>query len=196
VVVLDLRISYPYVDVVRGDSEGGAYQLVQFLLGLGHRQIAMLSGPVDMSTAVDRVAGYRRAMSEAGLESNEALIYLGAYSIDGGYDMMQQVLQKSLSPTAVFAGNNFIAVGAFRVLREAGLRVPDDVSLVAFDDLPITFSIDPFLTVVTQPPYDMGRRAAELLLARLSDQAAEYQDIILPTQIIVRRSSGPPRQQG
>jgi len=113
VVVLDLRISYPYVDVVRGDSEGGAYQLVQFLLGLGHRQIAMLSGPVDMSTAVDRVAGYRRAMSEAGLESNEALIYLGAYSIDGGYDMMQQVLQKSLSPTAVFAGNTLLLWARF-----------------------------------------------------------------------------------
>ncbi len=95
-------------------------------------------------------------------------------------------------PTALFAANNFIAIGAFHALSEAKLRVPDDVSVVAFDDLPPAFVIDPFLTVVEQPAYDMGQRATELLLARLSGEGPMIpQMVVLPTRMIIHRSSGP-----
>jgi LacI family transcriptional regulator len=193
VVVLDRRVPHGQVDVVRGDSEGGAYWLVRLLLTLGHRRIAILAGPQTVSTAVDRVAGYRRALAEASLDASVELIYYGEYTQRGGYEMVQQALTTTPWPTALFAANNFIAIGALKALRDAGLRVPEDMALVCFDDLP---AIDPFLTVAAQPAYEMGQRATELLLARLSGQTPqEYQEIVLPTEMIVRSSSGPPQDR-
>jgi LacI family transcriptional regulator len=196
VVVLDRRVPGGGVDVVRGDSERGAYDLVRLLLGLGHRRIAVLSGPEEVSTAADRVAGYRRALEETGIAEKSALIQHGPLTQAGGYAMTQRVLQLEPSPTALFAANNFIAIGAYRALRDAGLRVPEDMALVAFDDLPPAMVMDPFLTVAAQPAYEMGRKATELLLSRLAGNRLAgngpegYQEIILPTELIVRRSSG------
>lgn len=191
VVVLDRRIPDAQADVVRCDSEGGAYRLTRLLLSLGHRRIAMLSGPEGVSTAEDRVAGYRRALAEAGLDDDAAMVYYGRFSLESGYDMARQMLARTPRPSGVFAGNNFIAIGALRALRDAGLRVPEDLALVGFDDLPADLVVDPFLTVAAQPAYEMGRQATELLLARLSGESpAAYQEIVLPTEIIVRESSG------
>jgi LacI family transcriptional regulator len=191
VVVLDRRVPNARVDVVRCDSEGGAYQLTRLLLSLGHRRIAMLSGPQGVSTADDRVAGYRRALAEAGLDVSVELIQYGEFTQVSGYEMTQQVLAVTPQPSALFAGNNFIAIGALRALRDTGLEIPEDVALVGFDDLPPALLIDPFLTVAAQPAYEMGQQATELLLARLSGEApAAYQEIVLPTEIIVRESSG------
>jgi LacI family transcriptional regulator len=157
--------------------------LTKLLLTLGHQRIAVLSGPQDVSTAVDRVAGYSRALAEAGLNADELLIYYGEFNQSAGYEMMQKALSITPWPTAVFGANNFIAIGALKALRDIGLGTPEDVALVAFDDLPLTLLIDPFLTT-------------ELLLTRLSGQgSAEYQEIVLPTEIIVRRSSGPPHRE-
>jgi LacI family transcriptional regulator len=193
VVVLDRRIPHVRVDTVRCDSEGGAYTLVRHLLELGHTRVAVLSGPRTVSTAIDRVAGYRRAMQAAGPGVNEELVIHGEYNQASGYAMAQQALALNPRPTALFAANNFIAVGAYRALRDAGLRVPEDISLVTFDDLPAPLVMEPFLTVASQPAYEMGCKATELLLARLSgEETAEPQEIILPTELIVRRSSGPP----
>ena len=190
VVVLDRRVPEDLeTDVVRCDSEGGAYSLVNVLISLGHRRIAALVGPHDVSTAEDRVAGYRRALMDAGLDWEQVLY--GAYSLESGYQLACKSLLSEPRPTAYFAGNNFLAIGAMRALREAGLKVPEQVALVGFDDLPEALVIDPFLTVAAQPAYDMGHKATELLLARLSGQAPETcQEIILPVELIVRRSSG------
>jgi LacI family transcriptional regulator len=194
VVVLDRRVPSRQVDTVRGDSEEGAYQLARHLLALGHMRIAMLSGPRSVSTAADRVAGYARAMTEAKLEIDPRLVVYGEYTQDSGANMTRQVLSLAPPPTALFATNNFIAFGAFRMLREAQLRVPDDLSVVTFDDLPRPWVIDPFLTVVSQPAYEIGRRAAELLLERLAgDGVAETREIVLPTELIVGGSSAPPK---
>jgi LacI family transcriptional regulator len=193
VVILDRRIGSSQVDVVRGDSEKGAALLVQHLVSLGHRRIAALSGPQEVSTAADRVNGYRRALQEAGLAVRQEWIRHGAFSIPSGYEMAQRVFQTSPRPTALFAVNNFIAVGAMRALRDAGLDVPADMSVVAFDDLMSDLLIEPFLTVVDQPSYEMGQRGAELLLARLSGSAPkERREIVLPIKLTVRRSSDRP----
>ena len=195
VVVLDRRVCSGQVDLVCGDSEGGAHQLVDHLLALGHRRIAVLSGPRDVSTAVDRVRGYAEALAEAGLEVRADWVCYGQFSIESGYEMTQQVLTARPCPTALFAVNNFIAIGALRALRDAGLRVPEDMSVVAFDDLISELVIEPFLTVADQPAYEMGQRAAELLLARLSEPSANgYEEVVLPTEITVRASSGPPAE--
>ncbi|HEX9116239.1 MAG TPA: LacI family DNA-binding transcriptional regulator, partial [Anaerolineae bacterium] len=191
VVLVDRHLPGCHVDSVRSDSERGAYDLVRVLLDLGHRRIAALLGPLAVSTAVDRAAGYRRALAQAGLPSGNELIRYGQYNRASGYEMAQDVLQTWPRPTAIFAGNNFIAVGAYHALHSAGLSVPDDVALVAFDDLPLGLIPEPILTVAAQPAYEIGRVATELLLARLAGKGpAEPQEIVLATEVIVRRSSG------
>ena len=112
-----------------------------------------------------------------------------------GYQLAQELLSTQPLPTAIFAANNFLAIGLYRALRAGRLRVPADVAIVAFDDLPAALVLEPFLTVASQPAYDMGCRATELLLARLSGrapaEASGPQNLVLPTEIIVRGSSGP-----
>jgi len=191
VVVLDRRVPNAQVDVVRCDSFGGAYRLVRLLLALGHRRIAALGGPEGVSTADDRIAGYRQALAEVGLGGSGELVFRSAFTQVGGYEMAQRALTVEQRPTAIFAANNFIAIGALKALRDSGVRVPEDMAVVTFDDLPEGLVVDPFLTAAAQPAYEMGRRATELLLARLAGRGEpEPQDIVLPVEVIVRRSSG------
>jgi len=191
VVVLDRRIPHVQADVVRCDSEDGAYQLTRLLLGLGHRGIAMLTGPKNVSTSADRVAGYRRALNEAGLAKRQQMVFYGDFRQASGYQMAQQALAAQPRPTALVAANNFITIGALKALQEAGLRVPEDMALVGFDDLPPAMVAFPFFTVATQPSYEMGQAGTRLLLERLENPAARpFQEIILPTEVIVRQSSG------
>ena len=190
VVVVDGRVPEVKADVVRCDSEGGAYQLAKLLVRQGHRRIAMFSGPHGVSTSEDRVSGCLRAFAEAGLGEDACQVYYGAFTQENGYALTQQVMAANPRPTAVFAGNNFIAIGTQKALRDLGLRVPEDIALVGFDDLPPALVTFPILTVAAQPAYAMGQKATELLLARLSGNAPEeWQEIILPTEIIVRQSS-------
>lgn len=195
VVVLDRRLPPgAEVDTVRCENELGAYQLVRLLIELGHRDIALLSGPLGVSTAEDRLAGFRRAMREAGIEAAAQTIIYGSFNQASGSEMMRQLLVHAPRPTAVFAANNLIGIGALQAIQQAGLRVPDDIAIVSFDDLPPTLLTMPFFTVSAQPAYDMGKRATQLLLARLTQPAAEpCQEIVLPTELIVRQSSGQPR---
>lgn len=193
-VVLDRRLPDTQFDTVRCDSESGAYELVKHLLGLGHQRIAVITGSEQVSTATDRVAGYIRALQEAnpGLPHH---VFWGEYNQTSGYALTVQALALTPRPTAIFATNNFLAIGVMRALRDAGLRVPEDISVVAFDDLPLAITIDPFFTVASQPAYDMGQQATALLLGRLAGTAAAgHQEIVLPIEIIVRKSSGKPPQ--
>lgn len=192
VVVLDRKVPVD-VDIVRADSEDGAYQLIKHLVELGHRRIAALGGPKGLSVVSDRISGYRRALMEAGIDIDDSLIFYGEFKRTAGYDMARQALAVYPRPTALFAINNFIAIGALNALYDIGFRVPEDIAVVGFDDLPESLTVNPFLTAAVQPAYDMGRRAAELLLARLSDPKDRvYQEIVLPTTLAVRRSSGMP----
>jgi LacI family transcriptional regulator len=188
-VILDRRLPGPLtVDVVRCDSEGGAYALTRYLFTLGHHAIAMLGGPHGVSTSDDRVTGFQRAFKEEGW--TPGTIQYGEFSLESGYIMAKKALAESPRPTALFAGNNFIAIGALKALRDAGLRVPEDTTVVGFDDLPQALIVEPFLTVVSQPAYAMGHKATEALIARLSGLAPETpQEIILPTQIVQRHST-------
>jgi LacI family transcriptional regulator len=191
VVVLDRRLVGVRADVVGSDSEGGAFQLMQLLISLGHRRVAMLCGPRGVSTAEDRVAGYTRALREAGLPVDPELIHYGNFTVESGYAMVKNIVAENPRPTALFAGNNFIAIGALKALRDLALSVPEDMAVVGFDDLPATITVDPILTAAKQPAYEMGSQAAELLIKRLSgNKSMKYQEIILPTEIVIRQSSG------
>lgn len=188
VVVMDRSAPGANVDVVRGSSYESARLLMGYLLGLGHRQITVLSGPEHVSTARERVEGARQALFEAGLSPDALTVIYQEYTVDSGYVMALQALAVQPRPTALFAGNNFIAIGALKAARELNLHVPQDFSLVTFDDLPISWMAEPFLTVAAQPAYEMGRRATELLLQRIADPTLPPQEVILPTELIIRQS--------
>jgi LacI family transcriptional regulator len=192
-VVIDRRPPGAAVDSVRGDSLGGAYALGRLLLDLGHRRIALLNGPAGVSTADERQAGYSRALDEAGISPAERLSLSGRFTTGSGRQMTLQALAATPRPTALLAANNFIALGALQAVQECGLRLPQDVALVGFDDLPDALVAFPFLTVAVQPAYEMAQQATGLLLKRLAGEGpAEPQEIILSTRLIVRQSSGSP----
>jgi LacI family transcriptional regulator len=188
-VILDRQLSGVSADIVRGDSEGGAYELTRYLTELGHRRIAILSGPETTSTSTQRVAGYKRALKDAHLKVDSELISFGKFCQDSGYERTMKLLALSRRPTALFAGNNFIAIGIMKALYESGLRIPEDMSVVGFDDLPPGLLVQPFLTVAAQPAYEMGYRATKLLLERIANSGEpSHQEIVLPTQLVIRQS--------
>lgn len=190
-VGLDCPVPGMALDLVRADSRAGAYELVRYLIELGHRDIAMLSGPSDYFTAGQRIEAYCQALQEAGLASSIS-IYEDEYNMTGGERSLRRLLAERPLPSALFAANNFIAIGAITVLRAAGYRVPDDVSLACIDDLPLGAAIDPFLTCAAQPAYEIGRQAAELLVKRMAGVLPpEPVEIVLPVSLIKRRSCRP-----
>lgn len=190
IVVLDRQVPDIEVDLVRSDTEEGAFKLTKHLLSLGHHKITMLAGPRDISTSIDRTDGFCRAFQEAGLEiSNEQIIW-GEFTQEAGYAMAQQALQRATRPTALFAANNFVAIGALRALQESQVSVPDQLALVAVDDIPPAFTVNPFLTVAKQPAREMGKQAADLLLERIKDTGRPCRQIVLSTEMIIRTSSG------
>lgn len=190
-VIVDRRIEGWEVDTVYGDSISGARALVRHLIGLGHERIAVVSGPVNASTAKDRIAGYCLALTEAGIPVEPRLIRYGEFRVASGERLTYQLLDEGLAPTAIFAANNAIAMGVIDALETRSLRVPQDIALVSFDDFPNASRFFPFLTVVVQPAYDMGMNAAQLLLSRLDPQANLHpRRVVLPTYLIIRYSCG------
>ena len=189
-VILDRQLTGVSVDIVRADSEGGAYDLTRHLIELGHRRIAILSGPETTSTSTQRVAGYQRALEDAHLNVDPALISYGRFYQDSGHERTVHLLALSPPPTAIFAANNFIAIGVMKALYGSGLRIPQDISVVGFDDLPPGLLVQPFLTVAAQPAYEMGYRGTKLLLERIGGKGpSSAQTIVLPTQLVIRQSS-------
>jgi LacI family transcriptional regulator len=191
-VIVDRCIEDGGVDIVRGDSEGGAYQLTKFLIELGHKRITLMSGPNKVSTSVDRVNGYLQAMVDHGLEGYIDYFY-GSYSQESGANITRQVFARNEKPTAIFGGNNLISIGALSALREMGYKIPDDVAVVSFDDIPENFSYFPFMTVIAQPPYEIGQRATQILISRIKDSdnpPIDFQEIVFPVELVVRESSG------
>ena len=182
----DERVNY--VDV---DNVGGARMAVEHLIRLGHTRIATITGPASMAHGEDRLVGYRQALEAHHLPVDEKLIVEGDYTEPSGSMGAQRLLPAS--PTAIFAASDMMAIGALKALREAGLRVPDDIALIGFDDLRIATAVEPALTTVRQPIEHLGSMAVDLLLNLLaspSNGRASVQRIVLPTHLVVRDSCG------
>jgi LacI family transcriptional regulator, galactose operon repressor len=178
-------------DVVQGDSVGGARVLIQHLVSLGHTRIAILGEAQSVSTARDRRRGYCEALADAGTSPIPELMVETTADLLGGYRGMLELLALEHRPTAVFAINNLVAAGAVKAIRERGLKVPDDIALVAFDDIEHEAALSPFLTVMPQPAESFGTIAAHLLLDRILGHApATRQVVVLPSEMIVRESCG------
>ena len=163
-------------------------ELGRLLVGLGHREMAVLSGPASVPTAADRVTGFRTALEEAGVPPPR--VFHGAFSIESGHEMAIHAVRKRPRPTALFAANNFIAIGVLHALAELGLRVPEDIAVVGFDDLPQAMVSFPFLTVAAQPAAEIGRQSVAMLLDGIAHPGREPREVVLATEIVIRRSSG------
>lgn len=175
----------PWVD---SDNLAGAAGAVRHLLGRGRREIATITGPLDVYGARCRLDGYRQALADAGHAVDELLIADGDFTEEGGRRAMRELLERRPGLDAVFAASDVMAAGARRELRAAGRRIPEDVALVGFDDSVLARHMDPPLTSVRQPVEEMGRTMARLLLARIAGEEGDAA-VVLPTELVVRESS-------
>jgi LacI family transcriptional regulator len=177
-------------DVIMADNAGGSYQAVCHLVDSGHRHIGIITGPLELTNARLRLEGYERALREHQLPITEQLIRTGKFDVQSGYEQTKELLELNERPTAVFVSNALMTLGFLRALKDAGVRCPQDVALVSFDDMDWFDFSQPRISAVAQPAYELGAKAAELLVKRiagdLSDQPSRR---VLPTRLVIRESS-------
>src|SRR6266487_2933218 len=197
VVLIDRKvISLPEADVVQVDNTKGSHAAISYLLSLGHRRIGILCGPVSLMPGQERLTGYCQAYEDAHLVVDRDLIQTVSFKRESGIHGVEQLLALDKPPTALFATNNLIGEMALSALRTKGLRVPKDISLLMFDDVPWASLTTPQITVVAQPISHLGTRAVEQLILRLQNPdevVREGRAIILPPELILRESCAPPR---
>ena len=194
-VLVDRTIPGYRGDLVKGDGVEGARQLVEHLTALGHRRIAMITEPADVSTSRERQTGYREALEAAGIPFDPSLV-VEASAIDAASvrAAANGLLDRPVPPTAIFAVNNLVALGVADTTQARGLELPRDLSLVCFDDIAYAPQLNPFFTAIAQPAETFGTIAMQLLLDRISgllDDAARI--VVLPGELVVRASASAPR---
>jgi LacI family transcriptional regulator len=177
-------------------NERGAYQLTRHVLKLGHRRVAMIAGPQSFPKFQNRLKGFRRALAEEEIEIDPDYIRESLAEIPGAHRTALQMMQMEPRPTAIIAGNDVIALGAMKAFLELGLKCPEDVSLAGFDDLDCCEMVNPPLTTVAQPGYELGAAAAKLLIARINGDTEDARHITLETTLKIRGSLGPPAKVG
>lgn len=175
-----------WVDVENRDA---ARQAVAHLIDQGHRRIGTITGPLNMVVSIDRRDGYEQALLEAGLPIVPELVVEGNFTQENGYHAMEQLLSLPQPPTAVFAASDATAIGALRALHAAGLRVPDDVAVVGFDDVPLASFAMPPLTTMRQPVQELGSVALQLLVERLEHPRTPRRQVRLPATLVQREST-------
>ncbi|NLX09575.1 MAG: LacI family transcriptional regulator [Chloroflexi bacterium] len=191
-VVIDQSEETQKGAVVSGTNWQGAFEATEYLIGLGHCRIGFISGLAGLTSTTERLAGYSAALAQHGLALDERLIAEGSFLQEGGYTAAQQLLALPDRPTAIFAANDLSALGAMEAVREHGLRIPKDISLVGFDDIPQASLGYPKLTTVRQPLSEMGREAANILLEEIAHPEQPRRRVTLPTKLIIRDSCCPP----
>lgn len=176
------------------DNVAGARGAVEHLLSIGHRRIACITNaPLVYTAAQERLRGYREALGAGGLEIIEDLIIEADFDAHSGHEAMAALLARDVPFSAAFVASDVVALGAIGALREVGRRVPDDVSIIGFDDIPLAGYFDPPLTTVRLPAYELGHAAGRALLGRIADRTIPTRTL-LPTELIVRASTAPPRR--
>jgi len=192
--IASVSLDEPACMVVTHDSRGGA-RAARHLAELGHRRIAFISGPDTFRSSHERGRGFAEGLAEHGVTLDPAYVRRAAYTFESGVEAATELLALPQRPTAIFAGNDEMAIGVMKAARDAGLRVPEDLSIVGFDDLPMASRVWPNLTTIRLPIRDMGRMAAEKLTARSRglDPATLVQPEVDPS-LVVRDSTAPPRR--
>jgi DNA-binding LacI/PurR family transcriptional regulator len=190
VVAVDRAPGELEVDLVCSDNREGMRQAVAHLLSLGYNEIALLNGPAGISVTEERLAGYQDALRSAGIPLQDSFIIHSNFREDGGNASMGRLLEMAKPPRAVVVANNRMILGALQAINERQVRIPEDIALVGFDDMPWASSLRPPLTAVAQPAEELGRIAAQLLMDRLKDPKRIVRKVVLPTRLMVRASCG------
>jgi len=192
-VAVDRRVSNLAVDTVVVDNVAGARQAVLHLLDLGHRRIGLIGGPVTVTTGRERRDGYLAAFAERGVPVPTDLLRIGDFKEASGHRLVSELLAQPDPPTALFIANNLMTMGALQALQERAVHIPQDVSVVGFDDMPWLPLLAPPLTAVRQPTYQIGKEAAELLFRRLQEGPQKPTEmIVLQPELIIRGSTAAP----
>ncbi len=200
-IISDLADDYPIVlasDYIEGltaptvaiDNISSARDAVEHLLQLGHRSVAMITGPLDIPLSRDRLKGYRQALLGHDMEIESVLIQEGDHTYESGYNQMNKFLALDKAPTAIFAANDSMAMGAIKSIKAHGLRVPEDIAVVGFDNIQFSDIFEPALTTIAQPLVEMGKRSMELLLKQIKGEALTKKQHVLDTKLIIRDSCG------
>lgn len=176
-----------YVDV---DNRTAAFEAVEYLVKVGYRRIATITGPLNMIAGHDRFEGYLEALRHYGLIKDARLIQESDFTEQGGYNAMSQLLDEK--PEAVFIASDMMAVGAMHAVTNAGLRIPEDIGILGFDDMPFAAKLEPPLSTVRQPIYQCGEAAAKMLIERIEDSQMHHHQLILPTELVIRETIGSP----
>lgn len=188
IVALDRRLAHP-TDSVHSDSRAGARNATRHLLDSGARRVGCITGPHGVSTADDRLGGYQDAVAAARLPDEPELSEYANFREDGGYRAAKRMLELADPPDALFVANNRMLAGALRACIEAGVAIPDEVSIVGFDDLPWADFTQPSITTVRQPTYEIGAAAARLLLERITGADLPPREIVFQPELVIRGSS-------
>ncbi|PXA73270.1 LacI family DNA-binding transcriptional regulator [Cryobacterium arcticum] len=193
VVAIDPHTGRADLPTVESDSFGGALQATRYLIELGHRRIGFLAGRPDLRSATLREAGYRQALTDGGIPFNPALVRVGLYKRDTAKAPAASLLSMTDRPTAVFAANDLSAIAIIQVAAELGLEVPGDLSVIGFDDIPEASQMNPALTTIRQPMKKIGATAANMLITLLNGETLPQNHIRLPTGLVRRATTAPPR---
>jgi LacI family transcriptional regulator len=186
--LLERNLSDPRLNCIWLDNIRGAYLAVKYLVEKGHRKIAHITGNINYQVSLDRIEGYQNALQEFGIAYSEELMVPGNFISRGGYEAMKGLLGRRPRCTAVFAASDAMAYGALQAIFEAGLKVPDDIAMVGFDDLEFSGFTSPPLTTIRQPRYEMGQKSLELLVEILRGDEENGQKIRLDPELVIRKS--------
>lgn len=188
VVCVDRGLKDSNVDVVLVDNVSGAYKAVDHLIKSGYKRIAYISGMPTIPSTILRGEGYRKALEDNNIEFDPELVKSGDSKHESGVKLCEELLSMPTPPDAFFTGNNLITLGALETIHKRGLRIPEDTAILGFDDMQWASSLNPPLTAVRQPAYEMGKRAAELLIQRINDPSRQNIQMIMNADLIVRSS--------
>ena len=189
VVCVDRSHAGVKTDLVEVDNHRGAFDAVRHLIDKGHRHIALIEGRTQVSTTRERRRGYLDALAAHGIAVRKELMRTGDFKQESGRVLANELLDLRRPPTALFVCNNLMTVGALSALHQRDVRIPAEVALVGFDDLPWAEALDPPPTVVRQPAYDVGRQAMELLLKRIMEPARPAVTVRLVPELVIRKST-------
>lgn len=188
-IIMDNCPTEEKFDCVLGDNIAGAYENVSYLINSGHRRVAIIHGPLTVASFRERLEGYKKAFADNNIEYSQELTAEADGLIEKGYDAMAELLKHPNHPTAVFASNDIMAIGAMKKIKEAGLRIPEDISVTGFDDIDLASHTEPPLTTVRFDQAQLAERTIKLLIDKMSNKPTETRINRIPVELIIRNSS-------
>ena len=190
IVCIDRGLKDSEVDLVKVDNQAGVFNAIEHLISLGHKRIAHITGNRLIPTTLERIAGYEEALKKHNIKIDPEIVVSKESDYQSGAELADHLLDLDHPPSAIFTGNNLLTLGALETINRRGLKIPDEVAVVGFDDVYWANSLNPPLTAVRQPGFEIGKRSCELLIQRINAPERSVASIILKTELMVRKSCG------